>query len=133
MVDVSQTAANVTRVSGPVGRGVAGDTITAGMPVYLASDGTLTPCDASAEASAAFAGVALHGAADGQPLEYAKPGARINWGATLTVGVLYVVSATAGAVAPSTDLASGEYVTGLAIGEGTAVATVVGVATGATI
>jgi hypothetical protein len=119
-------------VSGPVGNGTAGGTITAGMPLYKdTTDGNaLKPGDASAAASAAFAGIALNGAADGQPVAYAKPGATINWGATLAKGTLYVISATAGGVAPVADLASGEYITALAVGIGTANAKVIGVETG---
>lgn len=132
MADVSQTPANVALVSGPTGRGTAGGTITAGMPVYKDStdNGHLKPGDADAAASAACVGIALHGAADGQPLVYAKPGAVINWGATLSKNTYYVVSTTAGAVAPSADLAGGDYVTLLAVGDGTANATVICEVTG---
>lgn len=135
MVDVSQTAANVVLVSGPVGRGTAGATITAGMPVYKDStdSNSLKPADADAAASAAVVGVALNGAADGQPVEYARPGAVINWGATLAKNTYYVVSTTAGAVAPSADLGSGDYITQLCVGDGTATATVICEVTGVTV
>jgi hypothetical protein len=122
VADLSQTAANVNLVSGPTGSGTAGGTITAGMPVYkdTTDSNHLKAADADAAASAVLAGVALHGAADGQPLTYAKPGATIDWGATLTKATLYVVSTTAGGVAPAADLGSGDYITGLCIGNGTA-------------
>ena len=122
MADISITAANVLRVSGNVSRGTAGDTITAGMPLYKDStdSDSLKPADHDAEASAACVGIALHGASDGQPIEYLLPGTDatasvINMGATLTVGEIYVVSTNAGGVAPEGDLGSNDYVTVLGV------------------
>lgn len=132
MADVSQTPGNVVLVSGSTRVRTAGATITAGMPVYSdATDGgAIKPADADAAASAAVVGIALNGAADGQPVTYALPGSVINWGAVLTKNLYYVASTTAGAVAPSADLASGDYISLLCVGEGTATAEFIGKVTG---
>jgi len=110
MADITITAANVIRTSADTTTGIAGETITAGMAVYLKasdsrywkaqSDGTL------AEATAV--GVALHAALANQPLTIATSGT-INIGAT-TAKVFYYVSSTAGGIAPVADLTSGHYI-----------------------
>ena len=118
MADISVTAANVALVSGNQKHGTAGGTITAGMPVYLKSaDSELYAayCDVDA-ATATVVGIALNNASDGQPLSYAVPGSVVNMGATLTVGEIYVLSGTAGGVAPEADLASDDYVVILGVG-----------------
>lgn len=118
MADLSQTAANVNRVSGRTRAGVAGDTITAGMPVYedLADSNHFKPADADAsEAASKAAGIALGGGSDGQEIIVQFSG-EIDPGATATEGVVYVVSATAGGIAPVADLTTGDYVCILGIG-----------------
>lgn len=116
MADLVQTAASVlaaASAAGNIRQVTAGGTITAGMPVYLdAATRTYKAADASALLTAAAVGIALNGAASGQPLTILTGGS-INIGATLTVGAVYVVSATAGAIAPLADLLSTEYVTTL--------------------
>jgi hypothetical protein len=62
------------------------------------SDGTAAEADA--------VGIALHAAGSGQPLSYAATGSVINIGATTAKTTTYVVSATAGGVAPQADLVS---------------------------
>jgi len=117
MADLSQTAANVALSSGTKKGGTYGDTITAGMPLYQdASDSDhLKPADAEDTAAKAVCiGIALNNGADGQPGSYAPSGSVVNLGVTLTVGTIYVLSA-AGKIAPSTDLASGDYVTVLGV------------------
>jgi len=105
----------------------AGETITEGMPVYLnTSDNRYYKCDADVEASSIIAGVALSNAVAGRPMVIAPPGAVINVGATLTAGTIYGCSLTAGGVAPETDMGSGDWVTVLYIGNGTAVHKVIG-------
>lgn len=119
MADLTVTAANVAKVSGTVQNGTAGETITAGQALY--SDSTdsnhlkLADCD-NTSATATFVGIALNGAADGQPIAYLAPGATINPGATVTVGEIYVVSGTAGGIAPEGDLATGDYVSVIGVG-----------------
>lgn len=97
--------------------GIAGATITAGQPVYLnaatnrfllaQSDGTAAEADAK--------GIALNGAADGQPLKVQTSG-RINPGGTVAVGQVYAVSANAGGIAPYADLVSTNRVVLLGVG-----------------
>lgn len=97
----------------------AGDTVTAGEAVYKDSaDSTWKPAKADAATTAGTAGktgIALNGAASGQPLNVITSG-NLTAGATLTVGDIYVVSAaTAGGIAPSSDLVSTDYVTILGV------------------
>jgi hypothetical protein len=108
MADLTVTAASVLFTSGTKVPGVAGASITAGQGVYL--DGTtstlkLAQCDGTA-AEADAVGIALHAAGTGQPLVYAGQGSLINIGATTTKATTYMVSATAGGVAPQADLIS---------------------------
>lgn len=136
MADLVITAANITpgTTTGytPVKQtGTAGETITAGQSVYLlSSDSKLYKADANASsASAAAVGIALHAALAGQPLTYISSGA-LNFGAILTAGLYYVVSATAGGIAPTADLASGWYSTLLMYAYSTSVGIVAPTATG---
>lgn len=128
MTDVSQTAASVKWVSGKrpfVGK--AGAAIAAGNQLYL--DLTTLKyklADADNADTSEFAGVALSDGVDGRDMLIAPPGAVINWGATLTAGTIYVMSTTAGGVAPWADLSAGDYVVVLAIGAGTANAEIIG-------
>lgn len=118
MSDVSITAASVLKsTTSSTDRGTAGATITAGQPLYKDSnDGyRLKPAIGTSQAAAAAVGVALHGAADEQPIEYTTEGS-YTAGGTLTVGQVYVVSAgAAGGIAPYSDLASTNYVTVLGV------------------
>jgi len=118
MADVTITAANVlASVNAKKNTVVAGATITAGQPVYLDSAASNRAKLADANASAATSnvvGIALHGAADGQPLTYAYEDDDFTPGFTLSLSGIaddgvYVLSGTAGAIAPVTDLAAGMY------------------------
>lgn len=111
MADLTITAANVAAGANSTSvHGVAGATITAGQAVYLDSTtGTYKLCDANASGTASCDGIALNGAASGQPLKVLTEGL-ITIGGTVAVGTIYVVSETAGGICPSTDLATGEYV-----------------------
>jgi hypothetical protein len=115
MADLTVTAASVLWTSGNKTSGVAGEALTAGQSVYLkASDSKIwkAQCDGtSAEAEAV--GVALHAAGANQPIVYATQGSVINIGATTAKTTTYMVSATAGGVAPQADLTSGQYITRL--------------------
>lgn len=118
LADITITAANVTPVTGyTFTDGTAGATITAGQVVYKdASDGDafkLADCDASATTSAVI-GIALHGAADGQPLRVQTAGS-INIGGTVAVGSIYILSGTAGGIQVSTDVAQSDWVSVLGI------------------
>lgn len=107
MSDITITATSVKKTATTVTEeGIAGETITAGQAVYKdqADNNKLKLADANLSLAASRAiGVALHAATLDQPLEYAVSG-DVTYGSGLTAGVVYVVSATAGAVAPSADL-----------------------------
>jgi hypothetical protein len=112
MADLSITAASV--VAGDDARityGTAGATITAGQAVYKeAADDKfkLADCDSATAAVRSPVGIALNGAADGQPLAIVNKGP-VTIGATLTAGVAYYLSPNAGGIAPVADLAAGDY------------------------
>lgn len=129
MADLSVTAANVAPISGTSfdtvpGEGIAGVAITAGQTLYIdtANANVLKLADANSSAlTATVAGIALHGAAAGQPIKYAKPGGEYTAGATLTVGTPYFQSATAGGICPAADLATGHYTTLIGIAKSASV------------
>lgn len=122
MADISQTAANVkagastTRVQ----LVQAGETITQGQPVYLASDGKYYQTDANDTAIKAQAkGIAVTPASTDGYFLMANDGL-VNLGATLAVGQVYVVSATKGGIAPYGDLTTNDFVTILGVATTTA-------------
>ena len=102
--------------------GTAGETITAGQSVYLkASDSKIWLADANASVdTAAAVGISLHAALANQPISYITSGP-LNFGAILLAGKWYVVSATAGGIAPVADLTTGWYSTLLFYGYSTSV------------
>lgn len=109
MANLTVTAANVQPTTTTTYKtGIAGAAITAGQSVYLdATTGTIKLADADLSVAAAKGvGIAINNAAAGQPVTYAIGGS-INMGATLVKGTTYVVSATAGGVAPQADLSTG--------------------------
>ena len=116
-MDISVTPANVAQGSNAIiGTGTAGETILAGKSIYKdTSDGKYKLADADAAATAEAAGIALNGASDTQPIDFVKFG-DIDPGGTVVVGELYMVSKTAGGIAPITDLGQGDYATVLGIG-----------------
>lgn len=122
MADLTITAASVAKGTGATtSDGISGGTLTAGMSVYLDSaTNTIKAADANLSSAASTAvGIALHAALSGQPIKY-QTGGQITIGATVAVGTIYVVSGTAGGIAPSTDLTTGWYtnVLGVAITAG---------------
>lgn len=106
--DLTITAANVALVTGSPDRGNnAGATITAGQLCYKDSSNLWQLSDANlSAASKTIGGVALHGSLANQPLAVQSDGT-ITIGATVAVGTIYLLSATAGAICPHTDLATG--------------------------
>lgn len=115
MADISVTAGNVVTVSDPENTITreynAGATITAGQALYFdtaTNKWKLADCDSGTAAVRDLKGIALNGASDGQPLAVQTAGL-INLGATLAVGTIYTLSATAGGIAPAADLSTGEY------------------------
>lgn len=124
MADLTITAANVVKGSGSkVVEGTAGASVTAGQVVYedsATSTYKLADCDSGTAAVRSPAGIALHAAGSGQPLAILTKGP-ITIGATLTAGVAYYLSATAGGIAPVADLGTGDYPTILGIATSTTV------------
>ncbi len=122
MADLAITASQVKAGAGAVeGTGVAGATVTAGQSVYEdATDGRIKLADANLSLAAAKAkGVALHGALANQPIRYQKGGkAIVGAAAAPAKGTIYVVSGTAGGIAPAADLVSGWHATILGVGDG---------------
>lgn len=118
MADLSVTAASVVMgANGKWREGIAGATITAGQVLYsdTSDSSKMKLADANGSAATAKAdGIALHGAANGQPIKYVyedddfTPGATLSLSAAADDGV-YVLSGTAGGIAPVGDLASGMY------------------------
>jgi hypothetical protein len=127
MADLSITAASVLKGTGAVtSNGTAGATITAGQTLYIdtSDSNKLKLFDANASATTSvLAGVALHGASSGQPISYQTAGP-ITIGATVALGTIYIGSATAGGIAPSSDLASGWYTNILGVATSTSVITI---------
>lgn len=121
MAEITVTAATVAFVSGTQVVGTAGETITAGMSVYLkAADSRLWKAQADGTAAeAAAVGVALHGSLAGQPLAYAANGSVLNIGGTTAAGVFYYVGATAGGIGLAGDLASTNKVCQIGYATGT--------------
>jgi len=113
MSNLSITAASVQVASTVrLSRGVAGAAIAAGDALYVdtSDSNKLKLAIATSAAAAVFAGIATHAALAGQPVQYIPAGA-ITIGATLVIGTVYVVSATAGKICPVADLVSGNYLT----------------------
>lgn len=124
MADLTITAANVLSGSGArILQGKAGAAITAGQTVYQDPADQrfkLADCDNASADVRAVTGIALNGAANGQPLAVQYEG-EIALGAVLTAGVTYYLSPTAGGIAPIGDLSSGDFPTVLGVAESTSV------------
>lgn len=117
MADLSITTANVGVSSNAITSIVqVGETVTAGQAGYKKSlDGLYYKADANASsATAAALGVFLSGASTNGYALFCTAGNYLA-GATLTVGETYVVSATAGGIAPIADVTTGWYVTILGV------------------
>lgn len=119
MANLTITAANVVPVSGYSAETgyLAGTSIARGQAVYLSASSTwlLADCDASAlAAGSSGVGIALNDAAAGQPITV-QTGGDLGFGAILTVGEVYCVSATAGGICPHSDLTTNGRVTILGV------------------
>lgn len=129
MADLTITAASVVAgANASITRGTAGASVTAGQVVYLdeASTGKWLLADNDAATAAARGngkiGIALHAAAANQPLSVQTAGT-ITIGATMTAGVDYYLSATAGGICPYADIGSADYVTRVGMATSTTVLT----------
>lgn len=107
MANLSITAANVIAAStASQASAIAGETITAGQPVYVSS-GTAYKADRNASQTAARVnGIALHGSLAGQPLAYCTAGA-LTLGSVMVAGTTYALSDTAGSICPYADITNG--------------------------
>lgn len=112
MSAISVTAGNVLKgTNASTTSGTAGATITAGQAVYLDSATTtykLADADASTT-TAAVVGIALNGASSGQPITIVTEDDDFTPGATIVAGETYICGATAGAINPIGDIATGWY------------------------
>jgi hypothetical protein len=124
MTALSITAANVIAGTGAITEnGTAGATITAGQVVYLASATGkygLADCNSATAEVRVVRGIALNGAADGQPLRILKQGP-ITIGATVVAGTAYYAGGTAGEIIPVGDFSTSDYVSQIGIATSTSV------------
>lgn len=124
MADLTITAASVVAGTNAITEdGIAAVAVTAGQAVCR-DDTTRQYKLADANAATADVrtprGIALNGAAAGQPLTIIKAG-DLTLGATIAAGVAYYLSATPGGICPVADLVSGDYPAVLGIGKSTTV------------
>lgn len=116
MANLTITAANIVPATG---YGfvdiVAGEALTRGQPCYeLSTDGKAYVADANAVAKITVRGIALSDAAANQPTRLLTSG-NLGFGAILTVGTAYYLSATVGLICLFTDLVATDYVSFLGI------------------
>ena len=111
MANYTVTPGSVVPSSGAVqSKAISGATITAGQPIYIDSSDSNKAKLADANASAVTRGIAVCSASAGQPIFYVSEDADFTHGITSpTVGDIVIVSATAGALCPSSDMATGMY------------------------
>jgi hypothetical protein len=133
MADISITAASVIpSVNAETVRKNAAETITAGQVVYLNTSGLVAKADANLSAAAATVyGIAANGGGTGQLITVVKKDPALVIGATIAIGDVLVLSATAGGIAPAADLATGHYATVLGVGISTTAINFLPVAAGA--
>ena len=120
MANATVTAANVRQsATAAIKRLIAAVAITAGQSIYKLADGTagLADADAADALAATPAGIAIDNAAAGQPISYVDEDPDFTPGFTIASGAIYVQSATPGAIAPATDLASTMKTSVLMIGK----------------
>jgi hypothetical protein len=124
MADLSITAGSVVSGTGAIKTpGVCGETITAGQAVYRDSaTGLWLKADSNSATQAARAaqGIALNGGALNQPI-VVQTGGDITIGATMTAGIAYYLSDTAGGICPVADIGSGEFVCLIGLSKSTTV------------
>lgn len=134
--DISITAASVVpSASAKFATKTAGATITAGQVVYEdTSDSNkvkLADTDSATALARVVFGIAASGASAGQPVRIIREDPALTLGGTVAIGDLLILSGTAGGIAPSTDAATGDYVTFLGVATSTTVINFKPVASGA--
>jgi hypothetical protein len=122
--DLTITAANVTPSANAVIRSsTAGVAITAGQALYKDATASyaLKLADANSATAAAriVCGLALNSAAAGSPVNYVVTDPALVIGGTVANGTVYILSATAGSIAPLADLTTGMYAFVLGVGTST--------------
>ena len=118
MADVNITPANVAMTANSTPESVKlGETLAAGDPVYQASDGMVYGADNSTKANANVRGILVTGGVAGVKATLAK--GELDVGSVLTANEVYVVSATSKKIAPSSDLATNDWVTIVGIAKST--------------
>ena len=114
MTDITITPASVIAgADASIDFGVAGQAITAGQVVYLETASNklkLADNNATDIEVRTARGIALNGAADGQPIGVIRSG-QVTIGGTLLPNVAYYLSDTPGGICAVADLAPGEYPT----------------------
>lgn len=119
MGNQSVTAANVLQsAAARLARVILGAAGARGQPVYLdpSDSNSAKLCDADAEASAEIFGILLNTGDDGQLADVVLEDPDFNPGFTCVLGEIYVLSTTAGAICLKSDLATGDYVTVVGVG-----------------
>jgi hypothetical protein len=123
MADITITAANVLAQAGAqLQSGFALATVTAGQVVYrdAATQQFGLADNNGAAATRVPVGIALNGAAAGQPLTILTFGS-IAIGGTMTAGVAYYLGDAPGGICPVADLTSGETATLIGIATSTSI------------
>lgn len=115
MADISITASSVLASSDAFKRtGVAGVAITAGQSLYIdtANSNVLKLADSDGTTPAnSFAGIALHSAASGQPIQYALTDPSFTFGGTVSAGDAIYLSDTPGGITKTfSELETGDKV-----------------------
>jgi hypothetical protein len=127
MANLTITAASVLADSASNREtGVAGEAVTAGQAVYLASatrKWMLADADSGTAEARKATGIALNGAALNQPLAVLKSG-DVTIGATLTPGTAYYLSDDPGGICPLADVSGGDYICLIGLAKTAAVLTV---------
>lgn len=125
--DVSITPGSVVPSSSAIyldsyygGQLTAGATITAGQLVYVdTSDSNkikLADCDSGTAGVRDVDGIAVNNAASGQRISVVAYDPALTLGGTTANGTIYVLSATAGGIAPAADVTTGWYVAVVGVG-----------------
>ena len=122
MVDLVTVDASITAsADATIIQGTSGATILQGLAVYLGSAGKYLLADTDVSSTtAAVAGISLNSTTDGQPIDIITSGTLTIGGSGAGIGTVYVLSGTAGKLAPAADLANGDFTTVLGIGLTTA-------------
>ncbi len=116
MADLTITAANVRAESdAQIQTGTAAESLTPGNDVYLNSSSQLAKTDVTDADKDEQVGVCISYADAGEKVAYVFKGG-MDVGATLVVGEAYGASPTTpGAIAPTSDYSTGDYVSFLGI------------------